>query len=181
MFSSSNFHFILICSEYESSSGSVVEEETSANMQLLALLFMYPMASVDLYVHDVVWYIRHHYPFYLMLKASVYDCMCVCLCCVCTVISDVYFRRVGTFATIRLRMGQSSRASSTRSVSWTGPCTGVALPAPSSRYAPCTYSRPSSLLLGVVESRGLRAHLSHRGSRSRWCCGTTRFSGTPPC
>lgn len=49
-----------------------VEAEVACNLQLLALLFLFPMASVDLYVQDEVWYYRHHYSFVSLLRNAGY-------------------------------------------------------------------------------------------------------------
>lgn len=45
-----------------------LNEEHIANLQILAILHMYPLASVDIYVSDPLWYIRHHYKFFTKLK-----------------------------------------------------------------------------------------------------------------
>lgn len=49
-----------------------LEAEVACNLQILSLLFLFPMASVDLYVEDIVWYYRHHYSFTTLLRNSGY-------------------------------------------------------------------------------------------------------------
>lgn len=41
------------------------------NLQILSLLFFFPMCSIDLYVEDVIWYYRHHYSFIELLKVFI--------------------------------------------------------------------------------------------------------------
>ena len=64
VFGSSHLHFVLRARTFE--------EEVKSNLQILALLYVFPLASIDLYVPDVKWYIRHHYRFYSMLQNSGY-------------------------------------------------------------------------------------------------------------
>jgi hypothetical protein len=46
----------------------VMQEEHLMNLQLLWILHLFPLASVDLFVTDTVWYTRHHYAFMSKLK-----------------------------------------------------------------------------------------------------------------
>ena len=64
MIGSSQLHFILIA--------NTLEEEYIMNLKILCLLYLYPMISIDMYVTDTQWYIRHHYAFYSLLKQSGY-------------------------------------------------------------------------------------------------------------
>ena len=75
---SSFLHFILIA--------KTLEEETLLTFHILTLLYLFPLArlnysflnlflnvryfSVDIYVSDVGWFIRHHYRFYTSIKVS---------------------------------------------------------------------------------------------------------------
>lgn len=59
---SSLLHFIL--------APSTLEQEMIVNFQVLAILYLFPLASIDIYVVDPLWYIRHHYKFYSMLKTA---------------------------------------------------------------------------------------------------------------
>jgi hypothetical protein len=38
------------------------------NLQLISILHLFPLASVDVFVPDTVWYARHHYAFVSKLK-----------------------------------------------------------------------------------------------------------------
>lgn len=57
---STRLHFVL--------SAASLEEEYQACLQTLAVLHLYPLASVDLRVRDVLWFKRHHYLFFSILK-----------------------------------------------------------------------------------------------------------------
>jgi hypothetical protein len=59
---SSRLHFILIANS--------LKEEFEANLMILGLLYLHPLASFDLYVQDVRWYIRQHYQYFSMLKVD---------------------------------------------------------------------------------------------------------------
>lgn len=63
-FGSSSLHYIL--------SPSSLAFEVVANFKILTILMMFPLASIDLYVQDPLWYIRHHYKFFTMLKTAGY-------------------------------------------------------------------------------------------------------------
>jgi hypothetical protein len=62
--SSTYIHFLL--------HARTLEEEYTATFQILAILYVYPMASIDLYVPDPLWFMRHHYPFLRLLQESGY-------------------------------------------------------------------------------------------------------------
>lgn len=64
IFSSSNLHFILRADS--------LQDEHACNLQILALVYLFPLASVDLYVQDRLWYIRHHYSFFTAMKEAGY-------------------------------------------------------------------------------------------------------------
>jgi len=49
-----------------------VHQETALTLQLLGLLFLYPLSSAELFVKDVLWFIRHHYAFFDSLKHAGY-------------------------------------------------------------------------------------------------------------
>jgi len=61
---SSVLHFVLVCS-------TLVDEEL-CTLQVLALLYTLPLASIDIYVRDVGWFFRHHYMFVSLLKTGGY-------------------------------------------------------------------------------------------------------------
>lgn len=63
-FGSSFLHFIL--------TPKTLAEEMLGNFHILTILSMFPLASVDLYVRDPLWYIRHHYRFFTILKDAGY-------------------------------------------------------------------------------------------------------------
>ena len=63
-FGSSFVHFVL--------APATLQQEMLANFQVLAILHLFPLASIDIYVVDPLWYIRHHYEFYSLLKSSGY-------------------------------------------------------------------------------------------------------------
>ncbi len=67
---SSHFHFVLIPPLKAGSVSSALEDEIAINFQALCILFLFPMASIDIYVSDVIWYVRHHYNFFQILKVS---------------------------------------------------------------------------------------------------------------
>eukprot|EP01031_Cornospumella_fuschlensis_P034589 gene34589-41885_t len=64
VFSSSHLHFIL--------SASTLHEEYIVNFQLLALIYLFPLCSVDVYVLDLGWYLRHHYVLVDLLRQTGY-------------------------------------------------------------------------------------------------------------
>eukprot|EP01034_Spumella_vulgaris_P026529 gene26529-33122_t len=64
VFGSSRVHFIL--------TADTLSKEHMLTFQVLALLYVYPLCSIDIYVHDVVWFIRHHYLFHDILKSGGY-------------------------------------------------------------------------------------------------------------
>lgn len=60
---SAHLHFVFTASS--------LHEEHLSCFQILALLFVFPLASIDLYVQDPLWFIRHHYAFFArMLEAG---------------------------------------------------------------------------------------------------------------
>jgi hypothetical protein len=61
---SASFHFVLYALS--------LEEEEELAFQVLSLIYIYPMASFDIYVKDVSWFVRHHYPFIVLLHDSGY-------------------------------------------------------------------------------------------------------------
>lgn len=61
-FGSSRYHLILIAQS--------LDEEHIAVLQILGLLYVYPLATISLYVTDVKWFFRHHYQFVNILKVS---------------------------------------------------------------------------------------------------------------
>ena len=62
--SSASIHFLL--------SPRTRQEERMAVFQVLALLHVFPLASVDLLVGDSVWFTRHNYPFIQVLREAGY-------------------------------------------------------------------------------------------------------------
>lgn len=64
VFGSSRIHFVIFAKN--------LEEEHKASLQCLALLYLFPLASIDLFVTDIYWFTRHHYKFYTILKKSGY-------------------------------------------------------------------------------------------------------------
>jgi len=61
---SSCVHFVLHAHD--------LNQEYIATFQMLALLYLYPLCSIDLYVVDVVWFLRHHYAFFKSLQQAGY-------------------------------------------------------------------------------------------------------------
>jgi hypothetical protein len=61
---SSNTHFLL--------SAHTLVQEHRATFVILSILYLYPLASVTLFVDDVLWFARHHYAFYSMLLEAGY-------------------------------------------------------------------------------------------------------------
>ncbi|KAJ1389436.1 hypothetical protein B484DRAFT_439897, partial [Ochromonadaceae sp. CCMP2298] len=59
---SSRLHFVIAARD--------LQEEYVGAFQLLALLFLHPLSSVDLYVPDVHWFMRHHYPLFEALQLA---------------------------------------------------------------------------------------------------------------
>ena len=59
---SSYLHFII--------AATTLEEEYLSNLQIISILHLFPTASIDLYVHDIIWYIRHHYSFFSTMKVK---------------------------------------------------------------------------------------------------------------
>ena len=51
-----------------------LQEEYTATFQILSLLYLFPLCSVDLYVADEMWFIRHHYAFFENLQHAGYIC-----------------------------------------------------------------------------------------------------------
>lgn len=47
-------------------------QEHRVTFLLLGWLYLYPLASVTVYVQDVAWFIRHHYGFVTMLNTAGY-------------------------------------------------------------------------------------------------------------
>ena len=62
--SSASLHFVLVARG--------LDEERIAVLRAFALLFMYPWASIDIYVRDVRWFLRHHYLAATLLKRGGY-------------------------------------------------------------------------------------------------------------
>ena len=62
--SSASLHFVLVARG--------LDEERIAILRAFALLFMYPWASIDIYVRDVRWFLRHHYLAATLLKRGGY-------------------------------------------------------------------------------------------------------------
>ena len=62
---SGGLHFVLVAQRG-------VEEERAAVLRLFALLYLYPLASVDVYVVDTFWFVRHHYLAVALLKRAGY-------------------------------------------------------------------------------------------------------------
>jgi hypothetical protein len=63
-FGSSHLHFVLVAKD--------LEEEYRVCFQLLGLLFSFPLSTADLFVSDVLWFIRHHYAFFRTLHRAGY-------------------------------------------------------------------------------------------------------------
>jgi hypothetical protein len=64
VFASSRIHFVVFVRN--------LEDEHKATLQCLALLYLFPLASIDVYVIDIYWFMRHHYKFYTILKNAGY-------------------------------------------------------------------------------------------------------------
>lgn len=64
VFGSAYMHFILYAKN--------LSEEYSVTFQLSSLLYLYPLCSVDIYVVDVLWFMRHHYAFMEVLQQAGY-------------------------------------------------------------------------------------------------------------
>lgn len=64
VFGSSYVHFVL--------APRTLQEEHVVAFQLLSLLYLYPLCSVDVFVVDVLWFIRHHYAFVKLLQSAGY-------------------------------------------------------------------------------------------------------------
>jgi len=64
VFGSSRIHFVIFAKN--------LEDEQKASLQCLALLYLFPLATIDLFVTDIYWFTRHHYKFYTILKKSGY-------------------------------------------------------------------------------------------------------------
>jgi hypothetical protein len=62
--SSSHLHFIL--------HASTLSQEHIVCFQILTILYLYPLASIDIFVIDVKWFYRHHYSFITILKNAGY-------------------------------------------------------------------------------------------------------------
>lgn len=61
---SSHLHFVLYARS--------LEEEDKLLLQVLALLYHYPLCSVDAYVVDVTWFVRQHYGLFKTLQRAGY-------------------------------------------------------------------------------------------------------------
>ena len=61
---SASLHFLL--------SPRTADEERQAVFQIVALLHIFPLASIDLLVEDPVWFIRHNYPIVTVLREAGY-------------------------------------------------------------------------------------------------------------
>lgn len=61
---SSHLHFVLYARS--------LDEEDKLLLQVLALLYHYPLCSVDAYVVDVVWFVRQHYGLFKTLQRAGY-------------------------------------------------------------------------------------------------------------
>jgi hypothetical protein len=61
---SAYLHFIL--------HARTLPEEYMVVFQLLSLLYLFPLCSVDIYVTDVLWFARHHYAFMDLLQQAGY-------------------------------------------------------------------------------------------------------------
>ena len=64
MFASSYIHFLL--------SAHNLQDEYLATLQMLGLIYLFPLATIDIYVADVLWFMRHHYGFFSMLRQAGY-------------------------------------------------------------------------------------------------------------
>lgn len=62
--SSASMHFVLVA--------RTLREEGHAILRLFALIYLYPLASFDLYVVDAAWFVRHHYAAMMLLRAGGY-------------------------------------------------------------------------------------------------------------
>lgn len=77
-FSSMHLHFILdttLSNEAafeDSATNSKLQRETHTLFQTIALLYLFPLASVEIIVSDVFWFVRHHYVFVDYLRQSGY-------------------------------------------------------------------------------------------------------------
>jgi len=61
---SSHLHFVLYARS--------LDEEDKLLLQVLALLYLYPLSSVDVYVVDVTWFVRQHYGLFKTLQRAGY-------------------------------------------------------------------------------------------------------------
>ena len=62
--SAASVHFVLVA--------RTLREEGQAVLRLLALIYLYPLATFDVYVVDATWFVRHHYAALRLLKAGGY-------------------------------------------------------------------------------------------------------------
>lgn len=70
-FSSMYVHFVLDTTP-TATTATAVAHETAAVFQTIALLYLFPLASVDLVVADAPWFCRHHYVFLDYLRQAGY-------------------------------------------------------------------------------------------------------------
>jgi hypothetical protein len=64
VFGSGYLHFMLVA--------RTLNEEYTVLFQLLTLLYLFPLCAVDIYVTDVLWFIRHHYAAVEVLQQAGY-------------------------------------------------------------------------------------------------------------
>lgn len=64
VFGSQHLHFVLVA--------ETLQEEYLLTLQVLSLLYFYPLCSVTVLVSDVLWFYRHHYYFVEWLHAAGY-------------------------------------------------------------------------------------------------------------
>jgi hypothetical protein len=64
VFGSSYLHFVLVA--------RTLNEEYTVLFQLLTLLYLFPLCAVDIYVSDVLWFMRHHYAAVEVLQQAGY-------------------------------------------------------------------------------------------------------------
>lgn len=70
-FSSASLHFVLDARESERGR-TLLSTETAIIFQVLGLLYLHPLSSIDILVRDVRWFVRHHYVFVDLLFQAGY-------------------------------------------------------------------------------------------------------------
>ena len=63
-FGSAYLHFVV--------SATNLQEEYASILQIMSILYLHPLAMITLYVSDISWFVRHHYPWYIDMKTAGY-------------------------------------------------------------------------------------------------------------